>query len=76
MVRWLRLFMSLIGVTTLFFGVWSALAPRRSIELYQRIMARLNWRVSPINASREIQTTRFFGGVLVALSLAMCWCLR
>ena len=75
-VRWLPLATTFIGVISLLFGAWSALAPRRSIALYQWIMAHLNWRVSPIDEPREILTTRLFGSFLIVLSLALFWCLR
>ena len=64
---------ALLGVATLLFGLFSALAPQRSIALYQWMMARFNWRVSPINALREIRTTKLLGALLVLLSLAILW---
>ncbi len=75
-IAWLPVMTTLIGVVSFVFGAWSAAAPRQSITLYQWIMARLNWRVSPIDEPREMATTRCFGLVLMGLSLAMWWIRR
>ena len=48
----------------------------RSIALYQWIMARLNWRVSPIDEVREVRNTRLLGGLLIFLSVVIAWLLR
>ena len=66
---------TLLGVVIFLFGWFSALAPKRSIALYQWIMARFNWRVSPIDERREIRTTSLLGALLVLLSLALLWLL-
>lgn len=52
-------------------GLLSAVRPQRSIGLYQWIMERFNWKVAPIDLSREVRNTRVLGAVLVALSLVM-----
>lgn len=62
-----------LGVAVLIFGVFSAAAPARSIALYAWIMARCNWRVSPIDAPRELRTTRWLGILLAALSSVILW---
>jgi len=58
-----------LATITLFFGVWSALRPGQSIALYQAIMRLFNWRVEPIDFSRELITTRWLGVGLVGCSL-------
>lgn len=58
---------------TLLFGLFSLFWPLRSIALYQGIMAFFNWRVEPINRRREIFTTRFLGGMMVAMSVLALW---
>lgn len=63
----------LVAVVTLLFGGFSTAAPRRSIALYQRLMAWFNWRVSPIDEPRELRTTRVLGVLLVLLSLVVWW---
>ena len=65
----------LLAVATLLFGAFSAAAPRQSIELYQWLMARFNWRVSPIDERREVLTTRALGILLVLFSLVALWLL-
>ena len=50
-------------------GVFSIFLPKRSIELYQWIMAHLNWKVAPIDEAKEIRNTRILGIALAALSL-------
>ena len=60
----------ILGVVAFGFGLFSALSPKRSIALYQWIMARFNWRVTPIDAPRELLTTRCLGVLLVILGLA------
>ena len=62
-----------VGVAALVLGCLSVVAPMRSIALYQWIMARLNWRVSPIDEVREVRNTRLLGGLLIFLSLVMAW---
>ena len=62
-----------VGVAAFVLGCVSVVAPRRSIALYQWIMARLNWRVSPIDEVREVRNTRLLGGLLIFLSLVMAW---
>ena len=63
----------LVAVGTLLFGAFSAAMPERSIVLYQRLMARFNWRVSPIDEPRELRTTRVLGVLLILLSLVVWW---
>jgi hypothetical protein len=58
-----------IGCLGLTLGVLSVVWPKRSIALYQWIMERFNWKVTPIDEPREIRNTRILGAVLVALSL-------
>ena len=60
-----------IGGAGLVFGIFTALLPRQSIALYQWIMARINWRVSPIDEAHEIRTTRILGVFLTLTSLAL-----
>jgi len=57
----------------LLFGAFSAAAPRRSIALYQRLMAWFNWRVSPIDERRELRTTVGLGVLIAVLSLIGLW---
>ncbi|MBI2104090.1 MAG: hypothetical protein HYT90_00715 [Candidatus Omnitrophica bacterium] len=56
-----------------FFGVFSAAMPERSITLYQRLMSRFNWRVSPIDERRELRTTKVLGLLLMLLSAVAWW---
>ncbi len=60
-----------VGYLGLVLGVLSAVGPKRSMKLYQWIMERFNWRVVPIDESREVRTTRILGVCLTLLSLAM-----
>lgn len=61
----------LVGVASLIFGIFTAFRPRRSIALYQWLMAQINWRVSPIDEPREVRTTRLLGILLIVLSLSL-----
>lgn len=74
--RWLRGGLPILAAATLGFGAFSAAQPRASIRLYQTIMAGLNWRVEPIDQAHELRTTRWFGGLLVLLSLVTLGLLR
>ena len=65
--------MALVGVMALGVGLLSALSPRQSIRLYQWIMARFNWRVSPIDETREIRNTRLLGLLLIGLAVVALW---
>ena len=72
-LAWLWRGLFVLAVMTLWFGAFSASMPSRSIELYQWIMARFNWRVAPIDEPRELRTTKILGAMLVLLSLlAIC----
>ena len=66
---WIVWSLYLIEGTTLTLGVISSLWPDRSIALYTWLMARLNWRVSPIDEGLEVRNTRFLGIILILLSL-------
>ena len=52
-------------------GLLSIVRPKQSISFYQRTMERFNWKVAPINESREVRNTRVLGVALAALSLAI-----
>jgi hypothetical protein len=62
-----------IGFLGLVLGVFSAAQPKKSISLYQSIMERFNWKVTPIDGPREVRSTRNLGIVLTVLSLAMIY---
>jgi len=59
------------ALVCLAFGGFTALDPRRSIALYVEIMRWFNWRVSPIDETREIKNTRILGTVLFFLGWAI-----
>lgn len=67
---WIACGTKVLGVAALALGVLSAWAPARSIGLYQWIMVRFNWRVTPIDVRRELRTTRLLGVVLIGLGAA------
>ncbi len=60
-----------IGCLGFALGLLSVAWPKRSIGLYQWIMERFNWKVSPIDLPREVRNTRILGVVLAALSLVI-----
>ena len=70
-LRWLDRGTALLAAATFLFGLFSALRPQRSIALYQWIMARFNWRVTPLDERRELRTTAWLGAVLIVLSLVV-----
>ena len=70
-LAWIRWGAGLVGGVNFLFGIFTAAWPRRSIVLYEWLMARINWRVSPIDEPREIRTTRILGILLILLSLAL-----
>ena len=65
---WFKCGATSLGVTGFFFGIFTALWPVRSIRLYIWLMARINWRVSPIDEAREVSTTRIFGILIAVLN--------
>ena len=69
LLAWFWRGMALVGILALGIGLLSAVSPRKSIGLYQWIMARFNWRVTPIDEAREIRTTRLLGILLIGLAL-------
>lgn len=70
---WFRWGMIAVGVAALGVGLLSAMAPRRSIALYVWLMARFNWRVSPIDEGRELRNTRLLGLLLILLGVIDFW---
>ena len=60
-----------LGVLGFGLGALSALWPERSMGLYEWIMERYNWKVAPIDRSREVRNTRILGLVLAVLSLIL-----
>jgi len=58
-------------VVALGVGLFSVIQPHRSIRLYQSIMRRLNWLVTPIDEALELRSTRRLGLLLVVLSLLL-----
>lgn len=69
LVLWIWCGGKILGVVALGFGLFSALSPKRSIALYQWIMERFNWRVTPIDEPRELLTTQLLGVLLAVLGL-------
>ena len=65
---WFWVAMGVWGLVCLIFGAFSAVWPRRSISLYQKLMARINWSVHPIDEAREIVSTRRLGLLLLLLT--------
>ena len=70
-LAWIRWGTGLVGGANLLFGIFTALWPRRSIALYEWLMAQINWQVSPIDEPREVRTTRILGIFLILLSSAL-----
>ena len=62
-----------IGGLGLLLGLYSAAQPKKSMGLYQSIMERFNWKVTPIDEAREIRNTRNLGIALTLLSLVMIY---
>ncbi len=71
--RMLRPGLSALAAAGLAVGALSAASPRRSIALYEWIMQRCNWRVSPIDEALEVRNTRLLGAVLCGLSVVILW---
>lgn len=69
LLTWFWRGMALVGALALGLGLVSALVPRRSIALYQRIMLWFNWRVEPVNEAHEVHTTRWLGVLLIGLAV-------
>lgn len=67
-----KIFLLAFGVVGLVLGIYSAIWPRRSIVLYQRIMEGFNWKVQPLDETREVRNTVFLGLILALLSAALC----
>ena len=60
-----------IGCLGLALGLFSFVRPQRSIALYQWIMERCNWKVVPIDESREVRNTWILGIILTLLSIVV-----
>ena len=66
-----KIIFPVIGILGLGLGVLSAFWPRRSMGLYQWIMERFNWKVTPIDEAREVKSTARCGVGLLLLSLVL-----
>ena len=73
LARLLQPALAVLAAAGLAIGALSVASPRRSIALYEWIMERLNWRVSPIDEAMERRNTRLLGAVLCGLSFVMLW---
>ena len=62
--NWLETMTAIAGIG---YGAFSAAQPKRSIQLYQGMMEKANWRVSPIDEVHEIRMTRALGILLVLI---------
>lgn len=60
-----------IGGVGFLFGIFTTFWPKRSIALYEWLMAQINWWVEPIDETREVRTTHLLGILLILLSLAL-----
>lgn len=65
-----------LGVLDLALGGFSMFRPEKSIRLYQWVMERFNWRVTPVDRAKEIRNTArmgfwllVLGGMLVATAI-------
>ncbi|MBU9888778.1 MAG: hypothetical protein KTQ49_02775 [Candidatus Omnitrophica bacterium] len=67
----LKGFLLMVSIVGVGLGVYSMVAPRRSIALYAWIMERFNWKVSPIDMAKEERNTVYLGGLLAALSVLL-----
>jgi len=68
---WMRIFSGAVGTVGFAFGLFSAFWPRRSINFYEWLMARINWQARPIDEAKEIRNTRALGWLLIGMSLAL-----
>ena len=58
-----------ISASGIVLGLLSAFSPVRSIELYQWIMRRFNWRVDPLDWRMELRNTRVLGALMTLVSV-------
>lgn len=64
-IEWALLIFAIFGIAL---GIFSLGAPAHSIQLYQGIMRFCNWRVEPLDYTRELRNTRVLGAMLAVLS--------
>lgn len=64
-VEWALLVFAFFGIAL---GIFSLIQPAHSIRLYQGIMRFCNWRVEPLDYTRELRNTRVLGAMLAVLS--------
>lgn len=70
-VEWIKAVLSSVAVFGILLGILSAASPKRSIELYQKMMQKFNWRVEPIHYERELRNTRVLGTLMLLTSVGI-----
>lgn len=50
-------------------GLFFALRPSQMIEIQRRFYEKINWKIEPINFTKEIRNTRLMGITTIVLSL-------
>ena len=70
-IEWLEGILGSVAAIGIFLGLLSVTSPRRSIQLYQKIMQAFNWRVEPIRFEQELKNTRALGALILLASIAI-----
>ncbi|MFH1622412.1 MAG: hypothetical protein ABIA97_04745 [Candidatus Omnitrophota bacterium] len=62
-----------ISVTLLAFvnGVICLSRPSLAIKIQQKFYEKINWKIEPINLSKELRNTRIMGFISLILSIAL-----
>jgi hypothetical protein len=64
----------LIPVISIIIGLFLFLRPAQAIELQRKFYEKINWRIEPILAQKEIRNTKIMGLFLIAISLLAACC--
>ena len=66
-----KVIFSVLSILSMALGFFSAFLPARSIAFYQWIMKRFNWKVTPIDAAKELRNTKILGIGLAMLGMLL-----
>ena len=70
---------AVVSVIVLVFGLWVYLKPLEVIEFQKRFYAAINWRMEPIDRTKEIRNTKWMGLFLIVFVIVVWisgyWCL-
>ena len=70
-VLYFCIFLVVIAASSSIIGLFLFLKPTLAIEIQKRFYAKINWRIEPIDFSKEIRNTKIMGIFLFSVTLVL-----